>query len=46
MLEVRKVGFEARVYDFAHRYSAIYGLLAIVLAVVAGWLGSVFFRRA
>ena len=46
VLEVRKVGFEARVYDFAHRYSAVYGLLAIVIAVVAGWLGSVLFRRA
>lgn len=46
VLEVRKVGFEARVYDFAHRHSAVYGLLAILLAVVAGWLGSVLFRRA
>jgi uncharacterized protein (TIGR02186 family) len=37
LLEVRKFGFEARVYDLAQRHSLAYGLLAILIAAVAGW---------
>ena len=42
---ISKIGFGADVYDFAHDYSVIYGLLAIFLAAAAGWAASVAFRR-
>lgn len=44
-LIVRKVGFEARLYDFAHRMAPLYGLLAIAVAAVAGWLANLIFRK-
>ena len=44
-LIVGKIGLEAEVYDFAHNYSAFYGLIAILVALVAGWLAHVAFRR-
>ncbi len=44
-LVVSKVGFEAAVFDFAHNKPFAYGLLAIVIAMVAGWIASVVFRK-
>ena len=44
-LVVSKVGLEADVYDFAQHRAPLYGLTAIALAIVAGWLASVIFRR-
>jgi uncharacterized protein (TIGR02186 family) len=44
-LIVGKIGLEADVFDFAHKYSAIYGLIAILVALVAGWLAHIAFRR-
>ena len=44
-LFVSKVGFEARVFDFAHNYALGYGVLAILIAAVAGWLASIAFRK-
>jgi uncharacterized protein (TIGR02186 family) len=44
-LVVSKVGFEADIYDFAQHRAALYGLGAIVIAIVAGWLAGVIFRR-
>jgi uncharacterized protein (TIGR02186 family) len=44
-LEVRKAGFEQGLYDLAHRHSMIYGLLAVILAVSAGWGAAEVFRR-
>lgn len=44
-LIVSKTGLGAEVFDFAHRQAALYGLSAILLATVAGWLAAVFFRR-
>jgi uncharacterized protein (TIGR02186 family) len=43
-LILSRVGFEAEVYRLAHEHSLAYGVLAVVIAVVAGWLASVFFR--
>lgn len=43
---VSKVGVGAEVYDFAHRYAALYGILAIAIAVLAGWGAGVAFRKA
>lgn len=44
-LEVVKSGFEERVYSFAHEQSAMYGLIAIAIALVAGWFAGYVFRR-
>lgn len=45
-LTVRKVGLEAQIYDFAHDHAAWYGAIAIAIALMAGWLAGVIFRRA
>ena len=44
-LVIRKAGFEQSVYDIAHQYSMFYGLFAVELAMVTGWLGRMIFRR-
>jgi uncharacterized protein (TIGR02186 family) len=44
-LVVSKVGLEADLFDFAHHRAPLYGLTAIALAILAGWLASVIFRR-
>ncbi|HKB23253.1 MAG TPA: TIGR02186 family protein [Methyloceanibacter sp.] len=44
-LKVNKVGFEQAVYLLAFRHSFIYGLIAVVIAVIAGLIGWVAFRR-
>lgn len=45
-LIVSKVGFEAGVYNFAQRYSLAYGVLAILIAAVAGWVASAIFHKS
>lgn len=44
-LIVQKTGLEATIFNFAHTHAAQYGIVAIFLALVAGWLAGVFFRR-
>jgi len=44
-LVVSKTGVSAEVYDFAHRYSALYGIIAVIIAIIAGWIASVAFRK-
>ena len=44
-LSVSKVGLEAELFDFAHGQSGAYGLIAVILALVAGWVGHLIFRR-
>ena len=44
-LLVSKAGLSARVFRFAHQNSFWYGILAIVLAVAAGWGASWAFAR-
>lgn len=44
-LEVHKVGIEAQVYNFAHEHALIYGLLAIVIAVISGWIANAVFMK-
>lgn len=44
-LIVSKIGFEANVFDFAHRHAFYYGLIAIVIASVAGWGAAMVFRK-
>ena len=44
-LKVEKHGFDAEIFEFAHQHAPWYGLIAIILALAAGWLASVIFRR-
>lgn len=44
-LAVRKVGLEAQIYRFAHDQAPLYGAIAIGIALLAGWLAGVIFRR-
>lgn len=44
-LRVTKTGFEQYINDLAYNRPLLYGLIAVLLAVVTGWLGSVVFRR-
>lgn len=44
-MTVARKGFSAMVYDFAHKYSMLYGIFAVVFAVFSGWLAAFAFRR-
>jgi uncharacterized protein (TIGR02186 family) len=44
-LVVKKKGFDALVFDFAYKYPAAYGVLAVLIALTAGWGAGVLFRR-
>ncbi|MGF1628120.1 MAG: TIGR02186 family protein [Kiloniellaceae bacterium] len=44
-LIVRKAGLGADVFYFAHNYSAVYGIIAVLLAVAAGVLAAFIFRK-
>lgn len=45
-IPVQKVGLGRWIYSLAHERPTTYGLLAVFLAVITGWLASVLFRRA
>ena len=45
-LVVSELGLDAEVHDFADRFALAYGLIAIALAALAGWLASLPFRNA
>ena len=42
---INKTGVERAVVDFAMNEPAAYGLLAVSVAVFAGWLAGLMFRR-
>ena len=44
-LRIEKAGFSADISTFAQADGALYGVIAIALALVAGWLGSFPFRK-
>ncbi len=44
-LSIEKGGFSADIFAFAREDEALYGIVAIALALVAGWLGSFAFRK-
>lgn len=44
IIDVRKVGLERWLFTLAHQWPAVYGALALVLAVIAGWAASAIFR--
>lgn len=45
-VQVRKLGFERFVADFAERWSLLYGLVAVALSVGMGWLAGRIFALA
>ena len=44
-LQVRKSGFEANVFEFANQHPSLYGVLAILIALAAGWFAGLVFRN-
>jgi len=42
---VNQVGFSAQVLDFAYQQSFLYGLLAVAIALIVGWLANYLFAR-
>ena len=44
-LSIEKAGFSADISTFARADEVLYGVIAIALALVAGWLGSFAFRK-
>ena len=44
-LFIRKTGIERRIFEYAHRHAFWYGLFAVLLAITAGGLAGVIFRR-
>ena len=45
-LTIEKRGFEQFVYDLAHQRPLIYGVAAVVIAIAAGFLADVVFRKS
>ena len=45
-LIVRKAGIGAWLYDFAHRSPALYGIICVIIAIVAGYASYIAFRRS
>ena len=45
-IEVRKLGFERVVAEFAENQSFMYGLLAVVVSVAMGWIAGRLFALA
>jgi uncharacterized protein (TIGR02186 family) len=46
LLSVRKFGIEASIFDMAHRHSLSYGVLATLIAMMAGWVAGAIFRKS
>lgn len=44
-IRVEKSGLDAAIYDMAHRQPLLYGLLAVLLALGAGWSAGKLFER-
>jgi len=44
-LVIRKEGLERTIFDLANDQPALYGIIAIIIALVSGWTAAVAFRR-
>ncbi|WP_028032302.1 TIGR02186 family protein [Chelativorans sp. J32] len=44
-LTIRKAGVEQRIFEFAQQESFLYGVFAVLLAILTGWIGRLVFRR-
>jgi uncharacterized protein (TIGR02186 family) len=45
-LFIDQTGLERRLYDFSHSSPLSYGVSAVLMAMILGWLSSVIFRRS
>ncbi len=45
LLNVRKFGLEATIYNFAHDQGLLHGIVAVFIACFAGWLANAAFRK-
>lgn len=45
-LQISKTGIQETIYSFAQNFALYYGLLAVAIALMAGWLAGVVFRKA
>ncbi|MCG8443231.1 MAG: TIGR02186 family protein [Caulobacterales bacterium] len=45
ILPVKRQGLERAIHDLAHDSPLLYGLTAVLVALTAGWIGAVVFRR-
>jgi uncharacterized protein (TIGR02186 family) len=45
-IDVSRVGVERRIHDLATQASLLYGIITVMLALFAGWVASILFRRA
>ena len=43
---IEKVGFERWIYNLAHHYSLVYGLMAVLIAIFTGWAANAIFRKS
>ncbi|MCR4267468.1 TIGR02186 family protein [Nitratireductor sp. ZSWI3] len=44
-LTIRKAGMEQRLYEFAQQHGLIYGIAAVLIAIITGWIGRLVFRK-
>ena len=44
-LLVNRAGFSADIYNFAHRNGLAYGVIAVLTALIFGWIAHLAFRR-
>ena len=42
---VNQVGFSADIHNMAYEHPVLYGIMAVLIAVTAGWLANLFFSR-
>ncbi|MFS8180544.1 TIGR02186 family protein [Pseudovibrio denitrificans] len=45
VLTVAKIGFEQVTFNLSRQYPAVYGVLAIILALFTGWIAGVIFKK-
>ena len=44
-IKIDKTGISANIYDIAQNFSAIYGIIAVIVALFFGWFTNFIFRR-
>jgi hypothetical protein len=45
-LNINKTGIGAEIYRVAHQHGALYGVAAIIIAILAGLGGNAIFRKS
>ena len=44
-IKINKTGISANIYNIAQNFSAIYGIIAVIIALFVGWFANFIFRR-